>query len=125
MPEVRLPYEFAAPLRTARLVLRTMTAGDVDDIHAYQSRADVCRYLEFEPRTHDEVAEPGDEVREGGRAAGRRAGRARSVQRRLDRAVPAAGHARGGVLRRDLWFKGCWGDTGIYAILDREWAARS
>jgi RimJ/RimL family protein N-acetyltransferase len=25
----------------------------------------------------------------------------------------------------DLWFKGGWGDTGIYAILDREWAARS
>jgi RimJ/RimL family protein N-acetyltransferase len=24
----------------------------------------------------------------------------------------------------DLWFKGEWGDTGIYAILDREWAAR-
>jgi len=23
----------------------------------------------------------------------------------------------------DLWFKGAWGDTGIYAILDREWAA--
>jgi RimJ/RimL family protein N-acetyltransferase len=25
----------------------------------------------------------------------------------------------------DLWFRGAWGDTGIYAILDREWAARS
>lgn len=24
----------------------------------------------------------------------------------------------------DLWFKGDWGDTGIYSILDREWAAR-
>jgi RimJ/RimL family protein N-acetyltransferase len=24
----------------------------------------------------------------------------------------------------DLWFKGAWGDTGVYAILDREWAAR-
>lgn len=23
----------------------------------------------------------------------------------------------------DLWFKGDWADTGIYAILDREWAA--
>jgi RimJ/RimL family protein N-acetyltransferase len=23
----------------------------------------------------------------------------------------------------DLWFKGAWGDTGIYAILDREWDA--
>ena len=42
---------------TDRLVLRAMTDGDVDDIHAYQSRADVCRYLPFEPRTRDEVAE--------------------------------------------------------------------
>jgi aminoglycoside 6'-N-acetyltransferase len=25
----------------------------------------------------------------------------------------------------DLWFKGEWGDTGIYAILDREWSARA
>jgi RimJ/RimL family protein N-acetyltransferase len=23
----------------------------------------------------------------------------------------------------DLWFKGAWGDTAVYAILDREWAA--
>lgn len=23
----------------------------------------------------------------------------------------------------DLWFKGAWGDTAIYAILAREWAA--
>src|SRR3954447_10704677 len=56
MPDVQLPYEFSAPLRTARLELRAMTAGDVDDIHAYQSRADVCRYLPFEPRNREEVA---------------------------------------------------------------------
>lgn len=24
----------------------------------------------------------------------------------------------------DLWFKGEWGDTAVYAVLDREWAAR-
>jgi RimJ/RimL family protein N-acetyltransferase len=24
----------------------------------------------------------------------------------------------------DMWFKGEWGDTDVYAILDREWAAR-
>jgi len=65
VPEVRLPYEFSAPLRTARLVLRTMTDDDVDDIYAYQSRADVCAIC--------------------------------------------------------LWFKGDWGDTAVYAILDREW----
>jgi RimJ/RimL family protein N-acetyltransferase len=57
MPSARLPYEFSAPVRTERLVLRTMTSQDVDDIHAYQSRPDVCRYLMFEPRTRNEVAE--------------------------------------------------------------------
>lgn len=25
----------------------------------------------------------------------------------------------------DMWFKGAWGDTAVYAILDREWRARS
>ena len=25
----------------------------------------------------------------------------------------------------DAWFKGAWGDTAIYAILDREWASRT
>ena len=56
-PTVRLPYEFAAPLQTERLLLRTMTDADVDDIHAYHSLEDVCRYLMYEPRTRDEVAE--------------------------------------------------------------------
>jgi len=51
---VRLPYAFAGPLSTDRLVLRTMTPDDVDDIFAYQSREDVCRWLTFEPRTRDE-----------------------------------------------------------------------
>ena len=44
-------------MRTARLLLRAMTEADVDDIHSYQSRADVCRYLSFEPRTRDQVAD--------------------------------------------------------------------
>src|SRR4051812_32964592 len=56
MPGPRLPYEFAAPLRTERLLVRAMSDADVDDIHAYQSRADVCRYVLFEPRTREEVA---------------------------------------------------------------------
>jgi RimJ/RimL family protein N-acetyltransferase len=125
MPEVRLPYEFAAPLRTARLVLRTMTAGDVDDIHAYQSRADVCRYLEFEPRTHDEVAE---RVTKYGKAVALRG----DVRAELDPRNAASialcrrlGMREEAYFVEDLWFKGGWGDTGIYAILDREWAARS
>lgn len=57
MPSVRLPCELEAPVRTARLLLRAMTEADVDDIHSYQSRADVCRYLSFEPRTRDQVAD--------------------------------------------------------------------
>jgi RimJ/RimL family protein N-acetyltransferase len=52
-----LPYRFSAPLVTERLVLRLMTADDVDAIYAYQSREDVCRYLLFEPRTREQVAE--------------------------------------------------------------------
>jgi RimJ/RimL family protein N-acetyltransferase len=56
VPDVRLPYEFPSPLRTERLVLRTMRLADVDDILSYQSREDVCRYLPFEPRTREEVA---------------------------------------------------------------------
>ena len=51
----RLPYEFAAPLRTERLTLRTMTVADIDDIHAYQSREDVCRYVMYGPRSREEV----------------------------------------------------------------------
>src|ERR1700722_16125121 len=56
MPNVHLPYPFPGPLSTARLGLRAMTADDVDDIHAYPSQPDVCRYLPFEPRDRDEVA---------------------------------------------------------------------
>ncbi len=52
-----LPFQFTTPLETERLVLRLMTIDDVDAVYAYQSRADVCRYLLFEPRTRDEVAE--------------------------------------------------------------------
>jgi RimJ/RimL family protein N-acetyltransferase len=34
-----------------------MTSADVQNVYAYQSREDVCRYLLFEPRTLDEVVE--------------------------------------------------------------------
>ena len=192
MPDVRLPYEFSVSLRTARLVLRTMTDEDVDDVHAYQSRADVCRYLPFRPRTRDEVAEKvakystavtlnadGDfwqlaveRVGDPGRVIG-------DVYFTVTRIANASGeigwtlhpdftgqgymteaaaaileiafasirlhrvraeldprnHASIALCKRlgmreeayfveDLWFKGAWGDTGIYAILDREWFSR-
>ncbi len=191
MPSVRLPYEFSAPLRTDRLVLRAMTSRDVDDIHAYQSRPDVCRYLMFEPRTRDEVAEkvakysaalvlsgdgdfwqlaverasdPGrvigdlyfaikdtanasaeigwtlhpDHMGSGymTEAAGAMLAIAfndlelHRVHAQLDarnRGSAALckrlGMRREALFRKDLWFKGEWSDTAIYAMLDREWAA--
>jgi RimJ/RimL family protein N-acetyltransferase len=193
MPQVHLPYELAAPLRTDRLVLRTMTAADVDDIHAYQSRADVCRYVTFEPRTRDEVAErltkyatavalrgDGDfwqlaieRTDHPGRVIGDVYFSIQSVANatgeigwtlhpdftghgymteaasavlelafatlglhRVRAELDPRNDASIALCRRlgmreeayfveDLWFKGAWGDTGIYAILDREWAARS
>jgi RimJ/RimL family protein N-acetyltransferase len=46
------------PIRTERLLLRPLDAAtDVDAVHAYQSRADVCRYIPYSPRTRDEVAQ--------------------------------------------------------------------
>jgi RimJ/RimL family protein N-acetyltransferase len=43
------------PIRTARLLLRPLTPADVEAVHAYQSREDVCAYLPYEPRTREEV----------------------------------------------------------------------
>jgi RimJ/RimL family protein N-acetyltransferase len=56
-PDHVLPFVFSEPIRTERLIVRLMTEADVDDVHKYQSREDVCRYQLFEPRTRDEVAE--------------------------------------------------------------------
>lgn len=193
MPTARLPYELVAPVRTARLVLRAMTDGDVDDIHAYQSRPDVCRYLPFEPRTRDEVAKKvakyatalvlsgdGDfwqlaieQASEPGRVIGDvyftikdtanatceigwtlhpdHTGRGYMTEAAgavLEIAFNDLGlHRASAILDprndasarlctrlgmrqeahfvEDLWFKGTWGDTTIYAVLDREWAARA
>jgi RimJ/RimL family protein N-acetyltransferase len=44
------------PIETERLLLRPLQAGDVDALHAYQSRADVCRYIPYEPRSREEIA---------------------------------------------------------------------
>jgi RimJ/RimL family protein N-acetyltransferase len=54
---VKLPYTFPSPLHTERLTLRFMTPADADDIHAYQSREDVCRHLLFAPRDRAAVEE--------------------------------------------------------------------
>jgi RimJ/RimL family protein N-acetyltransferase len=193
MPSVRLPYAFPGPMRTARLVLRAMTDEDVDDIHAYQSRPDVCLYLPYEPRSRDEVAEKiakystalvlngdGDFWQLAIECAGdlghvigdvyftiKDATSAtceigwtlhpdhtgsgymtEAAQAVLDIAFNELGlhraiadldprnQASAALCKRlgmrqeahfveDLWFKGAWTDTAIYAILDREWAARA
>lgn len=53
---VRLAPDY--PLRTERLLLRPMDATtDVDAVHAYRSRPDVCRFVPFEPGSRDQVAE--------------------------------------------------------------------
>ena len=194
MPAPHLPYVFAGPLRTTRLVLRTMTPADIDDIHSYQSREDVCRYLPFAPRTREEVAEKvaayataltlsgdGDfwEIAierasdAGGRVIGdvyftiasvanatgeigwtvhpAYAGRGymteaagamldvafgelglHRVHARLDPRNDASvalcqrlGMREEACFVENVWFKDAWGDTAIYAILDREWSARA
>lgn len=44
------------PVRTERLLLRPIDpVGDVDAIHAYASREDVCRYIPWTPRTREDV----------------------------------------------------------------------
>jgi RimJ/RimL family protein N-acetyltransferase len=193
MPSVRLPYVFPGPVRTARLVLRAMTDEDVDDVHAYQSRPDVCRYVPFEPRSRDEVAakiarwatalvlngagdfwqlaieragEPGHVIGDvfftikdttsatceigwilhpdhtGSGYMTEAAGAVLDIafnEIGLHRAIAELdprNHTSAALCTRlgmrheaqfieDLWFKGAWADTAIYAILDREWAARS
>jgi RimJ/RimL family protein N-acetyltransferase len=189
MPSVRLPYAFPASVHTARLVLRPMTEADLDDIHDYHSRADVCRYLPFEPRSRDEVAEkiakyskalvlngdgdfwqlaierasdPGHVIGDvfftiksvanatcevgwilhpDHTGSGYMTEAAQAVLKiafdelGMHRAIAdldPRNHASAALCERlgmrreadfleDLWFKGEWGDTAIYAILEREW----
>ncbi len=45
----------AFPIETERLLLRPFAQGDYDALLAIQSRADVTRFLYWEPRTPDEV----------------------------------------------------------------------
>jgi RimJ/RimL family protein N-acetyltransferase len=193
MPSVRLPYAFPAPVRTARLVLRAMSEADIDDVHAYQSRPDVCLYLPFEPRTRDEVSEklakystalvlsgdgdfwqlaiervsdPGHvigdvyfTIKDAANSAceigwtlhpdhtgsGYMTEAAHAVLEiafndlglhRASAVLDVRNHASAALCKRlgmreeahfveDLWFRGAWSDTAIYAILDREWAARA
>jgi RimJ/RimL family protein N-acetyltransferase len=191
VPDLRLPCEFSGRLSTDRLVVRAMASDDVDDIHAYQSRADVCRYLPFEPRTRDEVvekvaehstalalngegdfwrlaieraAEPGVigdlffAIKSVGNATGEigwtlhpdfhgqgymteAAGALLEIAfatlglHRVFAQLDARNDASIALCRRlgmreeayfveDLWSRGEWADTAIYAILEREWPPR-
>ncbi len=45
------------PVRTARLALRPLGPDDVDALVAYRSRADVCRFVPFEPMDEKLVVE--------------------------------------------------------------------
>jgi RimJ/RimL family protein N-acetyltransferase len=191
----QLPYLFDRPLVTERLTLRLMRPGDVDDIYAYQSREDVCRYLLFEPRTRDEVetrtarnaaatllAEDGDYLQLALELPATETAPARVIGDSYF-TIASLEHSRGeigwtmhpdfvgmgyaseaasavldlafGVIGlhrvvaeldprndasiglctrlgmreeahflRDMWFKGDWADTGIYALLRDEWRQR-
>ena len=182
-----LPFTFE-PVRTERLLLRMMVADDVDAIHAYQSREDVCRYLLFEPRDRAVVAEKvaqhaqattlagdGDywqiAVEHDGHVIGDVFFTIKSVEHstgeigwtmhpdfhghgymteaagaglriafetlglhRVIAVLDPRNAASIALCRRlgmreeayhveDMWVKGRWDDTGIYALLAREWRA--
>ncbi|HYI34651.1 MAG TPA: GNAT family N-acetyltransferase, partial [Glaciibacter sp.] len=51
-----LPYT-VHPVRTERLLLRPLTEADVDDVHAYQSIAEVVRHLPWPLRNLEESRE--------------------------------------------------------------------
>lgn len=190
-----LPYVFSEPIITERLRLRLMTIADVPDVHSYQSREDVCRYLLFEPRTLAEVeakvtefaaattlANDGDYLQlalelpatadaparvigdsyftiasvenskgeigwsmhpdfagkgyasEAARAVLELAFRTLSLHRvvaeldpRNDASIALCkrlGMREEAFFVKDLWFRGDWADTGMYAILRDEFLAR-
>jgi RimJ/RimL family protein N-acetyltransferase len=57
MTEQPLRLALDRPVRTERLLLRTLQPGDADAIHAYRSLPDVARYVPFEPMTPELIAE--------------------------------------------------------------------
>ena len=191
-----IPYEFATPFRTERLVLRLLTPADQQDVLDWMSDPEVARYQLYEPRSPEQVAEHIEKVRKATTLAAdddfielgielpaSEVDRARIIGclyfklARVDDLTAEIGWAltaryqgqgyafeaastvmdlgfgelglhritaqldprnsasvalcgRLGMRHEahhveDLMFKGAWADTGVYAILDREWAARS
>ena len=51
------PLRPSYPIRTERLLLRPLTAGDADALLAYRGRDDVSRYVPGEPMSRDEILE--------------------------------------------------------------------
>ena len=51
------PLRPGYPVRTERLLLRPLTAGDADALLAYRGRDDVSRYVPFEPMSRDDILE--------------------------------------------------------------------
>jgi RimJ/RimL family protein N-acetyltransferase len=57
MTEPALEIALERPVRTSRLLLRTLTANDADALRAYRSLPEVARYVPFEPMTPELIAE--------------------------------------------------------------------
>ena len=51
------PLRPSYPIRTERLLLRPLTAGDADALLAYRGRPDVSRYVPFEAMSRDDTGE--------------------------------------------------------------------
>ena len=54
-PELRIPFEFRAPIETARLTIRGYRADDFDAFFSWRSRDDVTRYQDFDTQTREEA----------------------------------------------------------------------
>jgi|SRR5579875_736063 len=52
-----LTLALPAPLRTERLVLRTLSPDDADALFAYRSLPEVARYVPFEPMSRERIGE--------------------------------------------------------------------
>jgi aminoglycoside 6'-N-acetyltransferase len=55
-PPALRPCAAFAPLESERLLIRVVRVADLDDVTAYQSRADVATFLPFGPRDRAELA---------------------------------------------------------------------
>lgn len=52
-----LPWQFERPVKGERVALDPLRPDDLGDLHRLQSDPEVCRYLLYEPRTREQVAE--------------------------------------------------------------------